>query len=324
MPSTNHQTNRIVTLVPSATEIVCALGLEHDLVGRSHECDYPLTVKQLPACTSPYFDGTGSSLEIDTQIKNLVQKALSIYHVEEETLIPLQPTVIITQNQCDVCAISYEEVEKAISEKFTHPIEIISLSAQNLEEVWADILRVGKGLHVQAKAEILIQKLQQQLSDIKAQGETLLKAPKILCIEWIEPLMAAGNWMPNIIQIAGGTPSMGKPGEHSPWITWESIIQENPDVIIVIPCGFSLDRTLSEIHLLTENPHWKTLNAVQLNQVYLADGNQYFNRPGPRLVDSAQILLEIFKDVEASSQDPSTLENQFLKHSEGKDRWQKL
>ncbi|MBY0404681.1 MAG: cobalamin-binding protein [Cyanobacteria bacterium] len=324
MTSTKHQSARIVTLVPSATEIVCALGFEQELVGRSHECDYPLTVKQLPACTSPHFDGTGSSLEIDTQIKTLVQKALSIYHVEDEILIPLQPTVIITQHQCDVCAISFEEVEKAISEKFTHPIEMISLSAQNLEEVWADILRVGKGLNVQAKAERLIQKLQQQLSDIKTQGEKLLKAPKVLCIEWIEPLMAAGNWMPNLIQLAGGIPCAGEPGKHSPWITWETILQENPDVIIVIPCGFSIDRTLSEIHLLTENPHWKTLKAVQLNQVYLADGNQYFNRPGPRLVDSAQILLEIFQDVETFSQAPSTLENQFMIRSETTDRWKKL
>ncbi|MEG4115498.1 MULTISPECIES: cobalamin-binding protein [unclassified Microcoleus] len=289
---------RIVSLIPSATEIVALLGLTDAIVGRSHECDYPPEIQNLPVCTQPKFNPEGTSSEIHNRVTELLQNALSVYKVEIDTLEKLQPTHIITQAQCEVCACSLTEVEQAVSTLLVNSKpEIISLQPNLLAEIWTDIQRVADALGVNGKSAIDL--LQSRINAIISQTQassiltTKERLPKVACIEWIEPLMAAGNWIPELVAMAGGNSLFGIVGEHSPWLKWESLVEANPDVIIFMPCGFDLNRTRSEAMQISKYAEWPKLQAVKTGKVYITDGNSYFNRPGPRLVDSLEILAEI-------------------------------
>lgn len=282
---------RVVSLIPSATEIVAVLGLTDTIVGRSHECDYPPEIQNLPVCTQPKFNPEGTSSEIHNRVTELLQNALSVYKVEIDTLEKLQPTHIITQAQCEVCACSLADVEQAASTLVNSKPQIISLQPNLLAEIWRDIQRVANALGVDGKSTIDL--LQSRIDAIILKTETLTVKPAVACIEWIEPLMAAGNWIPELVGMAGGNSLFGVIGEHSPWLKWESLVAANPDVIIFMPCGFDLNRTRSEAMQITKHPEWENLQAVKTGQVYITDGNAYFNRPGPRLVDSLEILAEI-------------------------------
>lgn len=284
---------RIVSLIASATEIVHALGLGDQMVGRSHECDYPDSVKKMPVCTSPKFKTDGTSYEIDQRVKAILQESLSVYRVDAAKLDTLKPSHIVTQAQCEVCAVSLKDVELAACKMISSKPQIISLEPNSLSDVWDDIRLTGNSLNVKRKAEQLISKLQNHMNDIAERTQRTGAKPTVACIEWIEPLMAAGNWMPELIEMAGGQNLFGTAGKHSPWMSWENLLQHNPDIIIVTPCGFDIPRTLSEMHCLGEKPDWNNLKAVKNNNVFVADGNQYFNRPGPRLSDSLEILAEI-------------------------------
>jgi iron complex transport system substrate-binding protein len=286
-------TNRIVSLIASATEIVCALGFERDLVGRSHECDYPPSVKSLPQLTSPKFKVEGSSLEIDQRVKSIVEEALSVYRVDARMLEELKPTHIITQSHCEVCAVSLKDVERAVCQLTGSRPVLVSLEPNSLDDVWADIRRVGEALGASEQAEQLIDKLQGRMDDIVQRTHWLDSNPGVAYIEWLDPLMAGGNWMPELVQKAGGVNIFGEAGKHSPWMTWDELVMEDPDIIFVSPCGFEIPRVLQEMHLLSDKPEWKSLKAVAGNMVFVADGNQYFNRPGPRLAESLEILAEI-------------------------------
>jgi iron complex transport system substrate-binding protein len=285
--------HRIVSLIASATEIVCALGFEDQLVGRSHECDYPLTVKDLPQLTSPKFKVEGSSLEIDQRVKSIVQEALSVYRVDAGALDELKPTHIITQSQCEVCAVSLKDVEQAICELTSSRPVIVSLEPNSLDDVWVDIRRVGDALGASKRAEQLVDELESRMDDIVQRAHWLETNPTVAYVEWIDPLMAGGNWMPELVEMAGGVNLFGEAGKHSPWMTWDELVAKDPDIIFVSPCGFDIPRTLEEMHLLSEKPEWKSLKAVVSARVVVADGNQYFNRPGPRLAESLEILAEI-------------------------------
>jgi iron complex transport system substrate-binding protein len=285
-------THRIVSLIASATEIVCALGFESELVGRSHECDYPPSVKALPQLTSPKFKVEGSSLEIDQRVKAILMDALSVYRVDPQGLEELKPTHIITQSQCEVCAVSLKDVELAVCQLTSSNPIIVSLEPNSLEDVWADILKVGESLGAAARAEQLIDELQCRMDDIVQRTHWLDSNPTVAYIEWIEPLMAGGNWMPELIDKAGGINLFGEAGKHSPWMKWEDLVNENPDIIFVCPCGFDIERTLQEMSLLSGRSEWHDLKAVKNGRVFVADGNQFFNRPGPRLVESLEILAE--------------------------------
>jgi len=285
-------TPRIISLIASATEIVCALGFEDQLVGRSHECDYPLSIKQLPQCTSPKFNVEGTSYEIDQRVKAIVQDALSVYRVDSQILETLQPTHIITQSQCEVCAVSLKDVEQAVCELTSSKPTIVSLEPNSLADIWNDIQKVGDSLGASSRAEELIDNLQSRMDQIVQRTHWLQSNPTVAYIEWIEPLMAGGNWMPELIEMAGGVNLFGEAGKHSPWMTWDDLIAKDPDVIFASPCGFDIPRTLQEMHLLSNKPEWQTLKAVQQGRVFVADGNQYFNRPGPRVVESLEILAE--------------------------------
>jgi iron complex transport system substrate-binding protein len=285
--------HRIVSLIASATEIVAALGYERQLVGRSHECDYPPSVQRLPACSRPRIDVHGTSREIDDRVKAVVQQALSVYEVDVEELDRVAPTIIITQTQCEVCAVSLQDVETVVCKLVGSRPQIVSLEPNSLADVWADIRRVAEALGEPTRADALIERLDRRLSELRAAASALPQRPAIACIEWIDPLMAAGNWVPELVAIAGGRSLFGEAGRHSPWMTWDDLISRDPEVIAIMPCGFDIERSRREMPVLTSRPEWPRLKAVRNGRVYLTDGNQFFNRPGPRLVESAEILAEI-------------------------------
>lgn len=284
---------RIVSLIASATEIVCALGFEKQLIGRSHECDYPPAVKSLPQLTSPKFNVEGTSYEIDQRIKAIVEDALSVYHVDAAMLEGLRPTHIITQTQCEVCAVSLKDVEAAVCQMVSTRPVIVPLEPNGLDDVWRDIRRVAAALDAPERAERLIAALQHRMEAINRRARTMVNRPTVACVEWIDPLMAAGNWMPELVEMAGAVNLFGEAGKHSPWMTWEEMVAKNPEVIFVSPCGFDINRTLAEMHGLREKAEWRELSAVQSGRVFIADGNQYFHRPGPRLAESLEILAEM-------------------------------
>ncbi len=302
---------RIISLIPSATELVASLGLGEFLVGRSHECDYPASVGKLPACTAPKFNPEGTSQEVHDRVTDLLQSALSCYQVDAALLQELQPTHILTQAQCEVCAVSLDDVQQAVANLVDSQPQIISLQPNRLADLWADIIQVAAALGAEQAGETLLARLQTRVDRCETLVKQQLqpqpfgtpeqqfpKRPKVACIEWIEPLMAAGNWVPELVDLAGGENLFGEVGKHSPWMEWQGLLDADPNIIVTMPCGFDLDKTAAEMTALTSKPGWHQLKAVQSNQVYLTDGNQYFNRPGPRLVDSLEILMEIFYGAE--------------------------
>jgi iron complex transport system substrate-binding protein len=284
---------RIVSLLPSATEIVAALGLTDAIVGRSHECDYPSEIIDRPVCTEAQLNSEKPSAQIDADVLDLVQKSLSIYQIKTDVLEQLQPTHIVTQDQCDVCAVNFADVEKAVGElTHSHP-KIISLQPNVLSDVWADIERVAAMLGV--KSQSVLTQLQSRVEACRQKTQALSEVdhPTIVAIEWTDPLMATGNWIPELITLAGGKSLFGVAGKHSPYLKWDALVKANPEVIIIMPCGFDLERTRQETMKLTQHPKWSSLHAVRTGKVFITDGNAYFNRPGPRLVDSLEILAEI-------------------------------
>jgi iron complex transport system substrate-binding protein len=286
-------TPRIVSLIASATEIVNALGQIDNLVARSHECDYPERVKTLPVCTRPRIDVGADSREIDRAVKESARTSISIYDVLGDELERVEPTHILTQIQCDVCAVSLRDVELALASGIKGSPQIVSLQPDSLEQIWEDVRRVARALAMPAHGEAVVNELQARMKQLAPAEPT--SAPRVACIEWIEPLMAAGNWTPELIALAGGVNLFGEAGRHSPWMTWEELKSSAADVVIVAPCGFDLARTEQEMHWLADRPDWRELPAARSGRVYLADGNQYFNRPGPRVVETLQIITEILR-----------------------------
>lgn len=284
---------RIISLLPSATEIVCALGFQDQLIGRSHECDYPTQgITSLPICTKAKFP-QGTSAEINQSVSHLVQNGLSVYEVFNDILENLKPDFIVTQSQCEVCAVSMKDVEQAVCQLISSQPEIINLEPVGYEDVFQDILKVGEALGVAAKAQQFVKELITRIDRVEKITQSITHKKSVACIEWLAPLMNAANWVPTLVEKAGGINLFGEEAQHSHYIQWAEVAKQDPDVILVMPCGFSIARTLQEINLLTDLPGWQELTAVKNNQVYLTDGNQYFNRPGPRLADSLEIISEI-------------------------------
>ena len=289
----SDQNLRIVSIIPSATEILAALGLTDAIVGRSHECDYPPEILDRPVCTQARLNSNAPSAEIHNDVNNLLQSALSIYQIKTDVLEKLQPTHILTQDQCDVCAVSLGDVEKAVATLTHSQPQIISLKPNVLADLWTDLEQVADAIGVESRR--LVEDLQSRIKicEQKAQGLSVFERPTVACIEWIDPLMVAANWIPELVTFAGGQPLFSTAGQPTPKVTWETLVATNPSVIIFMPCGFDLNRTRQEAMLLTQRPEWQNLHAVQAGRVYVTDGNSYFNRPGPRLVDSQEILAEI-------------------------------
>ncbi|HVB62410.1 MAG TPA: cobalamin-binding protein [Ktedonobacteraceae bacterium] len=291
---------RIVSLLASATEMIYALGCQDQLVGRSHECDYPPEVQSLPVVSKVQIDINTSSAQIDTQIRELARnaltpesaaiKALSIYAIDVELLQTLRPDVIFTQTQCEVCAVSERDVTAALQQLTGLWPRVVSLSPYWLDDVWNDVLRVGGALERKEQAEQLVSGYKKSLGHLREITATFGVRPRVTVLEWLDPLIAAGNWTPELVAYAGGEHVLGQDGLHSSLLTWDELQRADPDVLILSPCGYSLERTMEDVPLLQQRPEWRTLRAVQTGRVSAIDGNQYINRSGPRLVESAMLL----------------------------------
>lgn len=284
---------RAVSLIASATEIVHALGMGESQVGRSHECDWPPGVLNLPQLTKPRFKVEGGSKAIDIAVRELVANALAVYEVDPDGLRDLAPDVILTQDQCIVCAVSFADVERAVCQTTGIDAQIISLKPLCLADVLGDIRLVANALQVPKRGAELVASIDRRFERIKKLTVTRPR-PRLAYIEWMDPLMSCGHWMPELISIAGGQPVFGETGANSLTLDWSELAECDADVIVIAPCGYDIAQTMSEIESLTGHPAWPGLKAVAGNQVYVADGNAFFNRPGPRLVESAEILAEIF------------------------------
>ena len=294
---------RIISLLASATEMIAAFGCLNQMVGRSHECDYPAEVLALPMVSTVQIDINTSSAQIDAQVKQRAQekrepqdpalKALSIYAIDVDKLQELRPDVIFTQTQCEVCAVSERDVIQAIEQLTGLQPLVVSLSPYRLQDVWQDVLRVGQALGKHEQAQKLVAKYQQRLTNLAVKTATFGAKPEVAVLEWLDPLMGAGNWTPELVAYAGGEPIFGDIGQHTPWVTWEELQAADPDVIVLSPCGYTLERAMQDVPLLQSHPVWADLQAVRNGRVYAIDGNQYLNRSGPRLVESAELLARV-------------------------------
>ena len=283
---------RVLSLLSSTTEIIYALGCGDRLVGRSHECDYPEEVSELPICTIPKFNVDGTSREVDDEVKSLVQSALSIYYINEKLLKELKPDIIFTQSQCEVCAVSVSDVENALKNITGLSSRVISVEPNSVEDIFNDILTIAEILNVRKKGKELVELIKAKI-DSTEKIVYQKSSPSVAAIEWIDPLMAAGNWVPQLIKVAGGKNLFGEAGKHSPWMKYNDLVEQDPEIIIVMPCGYDIKKSLIEIKTLESKKGWRSLKAVRNRNVYITDGNQFFNRPGPRIIESLEILLEI-------------------------------
>lgn len=286
---------RIVSLLPSATEIVCGLGLGDSLVGVSHECDWPPEVVGRPVVTEPKIDPAGTSAQIDTAVRRLVGDGLSVYRIRTDVLAELQPDLIVTQEQCDVCAVSYSEVVEATRQVLGKSARVVSLKPVVLTDILTDIERVAEAAARAQAGHDLVERIRQRLGHIRSRAARVRSRPRVACIEWLGPLMAAGNWVPELVELAGGTYRFAAAGELSRTIDWEHLVAEAPDVVILMPCGFKLPQTERELPDLIGNLNWRRLPAVRNKRVYAIDGNSYVNRPGPRIAESAELLAGLIQ-----------------------------
>jgi iron complex transport system substrate-binding protein len=236
----------------------------------------------------------GSSQEIDRLVKDRVASALSVYEVNSALIADLRPTHIVTQTQCKVCAVSLDDIEKALEREIGLAVQVVSCEPYDLAGIFADMERIARACGAVEAGENLVRLLKDRIEDFRLKVATAEARPRVACIEWLEPLMYAGNWIPELVELAGGRDLFGKKGEHSPYFTFDELADADPDILVCFPCGFDLARTKAEMHWLTERPGWHSLRAVREHQVWVADGNQYFNRPGPRMVESLEILAAIF------------------------------
>ena len=285
----------IVSLLPSATEIVCALGLGEQLVGVSHECDFPDEIVGRPVLTEAKIDTTAGAASIDGAVRRLVRDGLSVYRIKTELLEQLQPDVIVTQDQCAVCAVSYDEVVAATEQSLRRPVRIVSLKPARLADIFNDIERVADAVDRHEAGIACTTHVHARLDAIRSRAGVVRSRPRVACIEWTDPLMAAGNWVPELVELGGGTYGLAPAGGHSPMLSWEALLAYAPDVVIVMPCGFTLAQTERELPRLTQRPEWAQLPAVRNRRAYAVDGNAYLNRPGPRIADSAELLAGLIQ-----------------------------
>ncbi len=284
---------RVVSLLAGATEMVCALGAGETLVGRSHECDNPSWVRQLPSCSQPAFDINVSSGEIDAEVRRRLHAGESLYHIDMELIRGLQPDLVITQSHCDVCAVTPADLERGgCAIAASH----LSLSAATIEEIFQGIAQVADALGIPEQAPALIQRERQRLDNVRRRTAHL-RRPTTVLLEWTDPFFALGNWGPELVCIANAEPLLGHTGEFSTAIAAEHLRDADPEYIIVAPCGFNLERAEREQSVLERHSWWRDLRAVRNGNVAFADGNLYFNRSGMTIAPSAEILAEILHGV---------------------------
>jgi iron complex transport system substrate-binding protein len=286
---------RIISLLSSATEILFALGLGEQVHAVSHDCDFPPAALGLPKATRSHIDSSLSSGRIDQQVAELAHSNGALFEINASLIAELRPDLIVTQAQCDVCAVRYEDVVRLVrTEPALAGTKVLALQPQSLEDVFADIERVGEAAGASGAAREYTRSLLarvERVQQITAAISAPLR-PRVVCLEWLDPLMAAGNWTPQLVAWAGGESGLAIAGRHSDYVSPEAVLQFDPDVLIVAPCGFDLERTIGEARSL-QFWQWDRLSACQRGRVYALDGNAYLNRSGPRLVDSLEILAHL-------------------------------
>jgi iron complex transport system substrate-binding protein len=282
---------RIVSMLASATELVCELGLGEQLVGRSHECDHPEWVKRLPVVSRPTFDISGSSRDIDALVRERLRSGAPLYAVDEALLTSLVPDIVLTQTHCEVCAVSPADLAHGSSAELVRQ-QVVALSAGTLAGILDGFIEVARVLDRIDEGRALVARLQESTSRLRNATSPLPKR-SVVCLEWSEPIFAMGNWGPELVELAGGENLLGAAGQHSTTTPWEDVIAADPDVLVVAPCGFGLERAIQDMPLLAVRPGWSSLRAVKSNRVFVADGNLYFNRSSPHAFESAEVLAEM-------------------------------
>lgn len=278
----------IVSLLPSATEIVGLLGLGEQLVGVTHECDFPHFVRSLPKVTRTLIPASATSAEIDRLVREQLRKKQALYELDTETLAQLEPDLIVTQALCDVCAVAEEEVRAAACALPSRP-RVLNLKPQTLAEVFASIQQVAAAAGVESLGDEIVQVLAERVATVthRAAGRP---RPRVAFLEWLDPPFSSGHWTPELIEIAGGVDCLGTAGARSRTVHVDEILAARPEIVFIACCGYSTARALEDLPRLAATPGWTDLPAVRSGRVYVADGSQYFNRPGPRLVDSLELL----------------------------------
>lgn len=291
----NESNLRIISLLPSATEIVCALGLEKNLVGVTHECDFPANV----AADKPHLTAsrisheTMSSAEIDHAVRSQLDGHGSIYDLNEELLSALNPDLIITQELCEVCAVAYKQVEKA-AKMYVADAKVVSLEPNTISEIFENIKTVGALCEVSEKAENVVADLQKRVNDLKDKTGNIRNRPRVFMLEWLEPPFAPGHWTPEQVEIAGGSCIMGEAGKKSVTTTYEKIFESKPEIIVFVPCGYYAEDTLRQLENTRFPSDWREIPAIVNERIWAMDASAYFSRPAPRVVRGAEILAKIF------------------------------
>lgn len=284
---------QIVSFLPSATEMACALGLTDQLVGITHECDYPPEVRGKAIVVRKALPiETMSQREIDVAVSERMREGQSLYEVDEKLLRQLAPDLILTQDLCQVCAPSGNEVSQALNLLPKKP-QILWLTPNSLEEIFDNLRELGEATGHTKNAEELIAGGRARLQKIEAVTRNLSARPRVFCMEWLEPVYCSGHWVPEMVKIAGGLDSLSKEGADSVRIPWDEVVEWKPEVLIITPCGFDLDQTIEQSRQLFTNPGWSILPAVRNGRVYAVDANSYFARPGPRVVDGTELLAHL-------------------------------
>lgn len=283
---------RIISLLPSATEIIYSLGSGDQIVGVSHECDFPIDAKNKPILTKTIINPLSTSLKIDQQVSKALKKGQSIYQINSELFVRLKPDLVITQKLCEVCAITPTDIQAAIRDCNPNP-NIISLHPHSIKNILEDIKTVGKAIKKESAAQKLVDSLQKRISKLKDLTKNLKNKPKVYCMEWLDPPYNAGHWVPEQVQIAGGRDDLATKGVDSVRLLWQKIVDYDPEIMILMPCGFPIERTRQELKKLTQNKFWRQLKSVKNNQVFLVNGPAYFNNSSPRVIDGIELLTKI-------------------------------
>ncbi len=288
---------RIVSLLSSATEILFGIGASEDVVAISHECDYPPEAVSRPRATRSLIDSSRPSSEIDEQVKRRLESGEALYEMDRELIRRLKPDLIVTQAQCDVCAVKYQDVlDFVAAESALATTKVLALNPQFLADIFDDVLRVGEAAGRRLAAQQFnYELLKRQMRVVSRVHGAPHPQPRVAVLEWTEPLMGAGNWTPDLVQAAGGQPLFGRSGEHSTYIDWPDVVASRPDVLIVAPCGFNLQRSTAEAQRILNLPGYRELPAAAAGRTFVLDGNAYLNRSGPRIIDTLEILAHLIR-----------------------------
>lgn len=283
---------RIVTLLPAASEMVCALGLREFLTGVSHECDYPDSLRILPKVTKSLMPEGLSSEQVDQVVASWSKDQRALYALDSDLLVELAPDVIVTQSLCQVCAVSDRDVEGVI-DRLSKNAKVVRLSPVAIEDIFLGLRQIAEAVGDVSLADPVVAELRRRVAMVQMDASKDACSPRVVHLEWVSPLYSSGHWSPEIISLAGGNECIGQPGKPSQRIDWQDILSADPDVLLVSCCGYDLARNAKEMELLKEFPGYWDLKCVQSGRIYPVDGNSYFSRPGPRLIDTLELVRNI-------------------------------